>query len=378
MADHRSNRAGFTLIEMLVVMAIIAILAGMILAGIKVFDRQGPKTKTETITRIIATGLAQRSAQLGGEAFALHPFARYAYGKADSGGERALFTRGEDTPAFAAGQPVATEGMGLRTADLRHVDSDEEYVMHPTDVFEGAAVQGDVPLLYGVHRFKLHTIGTSWRMTEHKWVGPQGVNAEPEKQFMRYDRPVLNYSQASAITGDGKVEARYEDKEPALTERFDTPVFEQRSAEAVTAMLGDIEDDLRKLGVIHHQDFDANADTLLHGVRIAAGAEQRGDFPRADQKVKGSFIKDGSTWKRYRLRGTGLYDAWGRELLIFRGRENTGLVVASAGRDGVFMVHPGYDNTFQTDPLDDPLAGAAVAGDDRDGTTDNVIHGAWE
>ncbi len=374
----RNNRSGFTLIEMLVVMAIIAILAGLILAGIKAFDKQGPKTKTEAIVRTVATGLAQRSAQLGGEAFALHPFARYAYGKAESGGERALFIRGEDTSAFTAGQAVETDGLGLRTADLDHVDMDVEYLLHPTDVFAGLAAQGDVPLLYGVSRFKLHTIGTSWRMTEHKWVGPQGVNAQPEKLFMRYDRPVLNYTQAASIRGDNKIEASYSDKEPALTERFDTAVFEQRSAEAVAGMLGDLAGDLRKLGVLHHEDFDTNADTLVHGVRIGTGARTESSFPRADQKIHGSFIKDGSTWKRYRLRGTGLYDAWERELLIFRGQENAGLTVASAGRDGVFMVHPGYDSTFQTDPLDDPLDGATMAGDDRDGTTDNVIHGTWE
>ncbi len=69
---------------------------------------------------------------------------------------------------------------------------------------------------------------------------------------------------------------------------------------------------------------------------------------------------------RYRLRGTGFYDAWGNEILyaILAGERAQFL---SAGRDGGLQWHPGNDGIFATAAdADQP------AGDDHDARLDNV------
>jgi hypothetical protein len=83
---------------------------------------------------------------------------------------------------------------------------------------------------------------------------------------------------------------------------------------------------------------------------------------------KPGFMQDpaDSNWKRYRIRGLGIYDAWGVEILF--SISNRGVVrLMSAGRDGLFKWDP-VDGTFET------AANASVAsGNDIDGSRDNVI-----
>ncbi len=74
-------------------------------------------------------------------------------------------------------------------------------------------------------------------------------------------------------------------------------------------------------------------------------------------------------WRRYRLPGSAIYDAWGNEVLMTVNTDGDA-GFTSAGADGVFRWNPGKNHRLDTDSR-----ATAPSGDDTDGQLDNLVEG---
>lgn len=308
---HR-GRAGFTLIEMLVVITLIALLAGLVIASIGPIRQAARKSTTQAILQGIQQAMQVRSAKVGGFiAPAEHPLA-------GSKAPRRPFVR-------SGGSAVAGTGMALvGVLPTMLPAGDQGRLLLPDDHFADTSV----PLLYGMPRRELGIIGAGLATVTQRRILPEPI-------------------------GGGTIAA------PDSVGRLDDP---GEGVDAVGKMveivLGATRTELGKLGAIYEAPDDTN---LI--------ADDRVWSPQAAGVTLRLVNKPTIAGTVYRLRGTGLYDAWGCEILYAIDGQDR-VVLQSAGKDGAFRWSPGPDGTFQT-----TAEASGPGGDDRDASADNVVVG---
>lgn len=296
----------FTLIELLVVIAIIAVLAGLLLAGAGPLRQAAKRNATSAVCQAVQQALHVRAAALGGLIEPVeHPLA-------GSREPRRVFVR-------ANGGAVAVNGEALRGVELSRLPAgDQSRLLLGDDRTADPAT----PHLYGMSRTELTVLGAGLTEVTHYRLLPLGTGM---------------------IT------------DPSVVGRIVAPNADGPEVSKVVATaLGKAgnEGDLAKLNALWSPPDDDPANRLANG-RVY----------RAPTEVEGTFTVDGT---RYRLRGTGVYDAWGNEILYSLGDKDA-IRLTSAGRDGHFRWHPGDNGTLQT-----AADSTSASGDDRDASQDNI------
>lgn len=335
----RSGRRGFTIVEMLVVILVIAVLSGLTLAALPAVKNSALASQTTATMRTIRQGLQLTAVGMGGTPEpVVHPLAATAP-------TRERFVRGEAFGPHAAGALVQTTGEALEVEDPAWLGSDHQRVLRPSDRYLGGATiaQAACPGLVGVRRDQLRVFGAAPALVDHRRLPkPRGSATLPPP-----------YSAANPRYPDAECRVR-------IGGTLDDLAADSAAFMDQMLSLGDTFQSLKKLKAVQ---VVTSGDPIADGRLLAVGAAR-------DRWAPGCY-RVGGVWRTYRLRGTSLTDAWGRELLCTVER-NGSLRMQSAGRDGVFVVHPGSDGTFADGTAVD---GAQLAGDDRDGTADNLVDG---
>lgn len=312
------NRRAFTLIELVAVLAIIAVLAGLTMAAAGVVRGDARKKATEGILTACHQALELHSAEKGGyPGAARHP-----------GWWLPLNHEADGAPSVA-GNPL----LGQR----------------PRSVYQDPRL----PILYGCPS------------------GRAGLLGSELAQVTGRDR--------DSLPGDATA---YLD----FILGFGNAVAELR----------------RQKALLRHGDQPTAPDLLHNGGFKPAGWNDymlvTVDQSRSERwepgmiRIEGRDLQGAGTiaspgfWMAYRLLGSAVYDAWGREVFYYYDKQRDAFGFLSAGRDGCLVWSPGADAAYQTQPVD--AAGAATAspfprqpptveaqGDDRWAGADNVFVG---
>lgn len=310
-----ASRSGFTIIELLVVMVIIAVLTGMILAGMSVVRESLVKTRVRTALQLVRAALEARANNGALISPVVHPFANT---DERVGTGRALFLR-SGSNGFAAGAAVARTGsLAIEVGDpLWIAAAERSRVLLPDDVFDGVVTSGDAPHLTGLTRRELTVLGAAAGLVSHIRL------PDPSKERWA-DR-----------NGDGLLDTPYDFTAGAYLRSswwrvevgdLTTTTCEQAGSDFWSRILGtETSDDLAKLKFLV-----ASPTTWPLGVgdrvRLLTAAVVDPD---------GALVTVAGVAVPYRLRGTALYDAWGTEILAWTDSDGR-LILESAGRDGHF------------------------------------------
>lgn len=337
------NRRAFTLIEILIVLTIMLLLAALVVTAYGALSRGARIGRTRTILTTVMAALESTGAAAGGGAAPVeHPLA-------GSAAPRSAFVRS----AAAGSSALDAAGEALQVRTLAWVSSaDQPRVLLDTDVLADPTIPG----LYGVPRGHLRVLGVGPRwVTSYRRLpdptpaptlaGPYDSTRYPDADFLvRPDLLTWNERGVSTVIADA---ARVEADEAASA--------------AVERALGSHRDTLAGLQAL--QRSDPGWPLLRHDrVRHETTAKP----PTRDRLGAVGWLDDGGVRKRYRMRGTAVYDVWGGEILL-RIAGNGAYVVESAGPDGAFRWAAGPDGTLET-----AATAAAPAATDRDGALDNL------
>jgi prepilin-type N-terminal cleavage/methylation domain-containing protein len=321
----------FTLIELLIVMVIIVMLAGLTLTTYSILKERTKRTATESIIAMVSAALSQSAERGGSQAPAEHPLA-------GSAAPRPLFRR--------QGATLDETGDALRTRDIAWVPAAKRgRVLLDDDRFEGAGSgtsNWQLPFLVGLKRSHIGIIGTAdQRITRWRLV---------PKPTSRTD---LDSDGCTDVDTAGLFDDSTTLQSAAVEDR------ETATARAVELALGGAAlSELTKLKAV--QRATASSGTVL--------CNQMAVSTRVLAAWEPGAVYDPTTasWHLYRIIGTVIVDGWGRELLFSLNSQGA-IRLMSAGKDGVFVWHPGKDGVLETGALD-----TAPAGDDQDGTRDNI------
>ncbi|MBA2480971.1 MAG: type II secretion system protein [Planctomycetes bacterium] len=339
-------RSGFTMLELLMVVAIIAILTGMILAVVGPVRRSVMKGKTNAILAEVRLALATVAADGSQIAPVEHPLAGTALPA--PGFPRPIFLRADGTPVNLTAEAIIVTDMTWVDVTFR------PRVMLPNDRFRGVVTAGDLPLLYGMPRGR---------------IGILGAADENITTYRRLPSLKVGYDKSPGVLKD-PTSANYPDDAFLIKPTISPPdKLEDRSTKAVDYLLS-----FHRAGILQKGGiFTSGADGItLFNNRVWTAQPSANPTPGVKKKDYETFpnwqpgrVLDGS-WIRYRLRGSAIYDAWGNEILCSMGA-NDAIRLESAGNDGVFRWFPGQDGVYQTNPTD-----LAASGDDLNGELDNV------
>lgn len=375
-------RHAFTLIELMVVIAIIAILAGMILSLAGGMTTATYKNKESAVAHMVYKSLTSAASRGTSVAPVVHPMAASAVSPsgATTPYERGLFARRFGSAVLPANQAsyLLPRDFRKQAEDLSRDDSNTEAEIVPgwmadapgeskgvilaTDRFIGYQNSGDVPSLFQVHRRALHVIGASD-------VSVMGWRALP--QFGRGWDDGSNFI-SELFADDGR---KFDYTVPSSQQPW-----EQRSSTLVRTLLADDLDRLRDLNAIIEPPDDGSTPVLDATNRLWLPEDVEADTADTSARIPGRL--DGQT---YRLRGAGVYapqrilpwgkDRWGVELLVFN-QDNGALTVMSAGIDGHFVVKPGDDGVLDSADQTEHYYDWIDVEDDEMADSDNVILGA--
>ncbi len=341
---------GFSLIEVLVVVSVIAVLAAMILVGSGVLRRQALRERTARILQVVHHGLALARAERGGvTAAAQHPLA-------GSVPPRSQFIRAGGAPVdTAAAWPYVGVAPGVLPAAA------EARLLLPDDHFADLAS----PLLYGMTRSRLGVLGAPLpevsghlQVTSSSGLAPRvatlvAPGAERDGLTVSADPGAIVVTGPLRVDNQGGADHTTAERRLVLMRQYFATVFGSV----------DIAAELARLGGIWAPDDDDPAHHLLAG-RLwspdAAGV--RVEFSASTVLISGAPV-------RYRLRGPALYDAWGREIL-YSLDDAGGISLESAGPDGHFRWRPNPSGVLTT-----AANATAPSGDDHDATRDNLREG---
>jgi prepilin-type N-terminal cleavage/methylation domain-containing protein len=323
----------FTLTEVLVVVAIIATLAGLLVPGIALLRQTLRKTQTAALCSAVATALAANATASGRAApLAPHPLA----GSRDL--PRLAFVRGEAVAGLAEGDAVATAGEALLCATPGALGGAPAALLLPSDRF-AATLQ---PLLFGLRRDELTIVGSGAGLVRHRLLPAVSPATDQD---------------ADTILDPPYDASRYPNNRYLVTDASSLADLDAESAKVleVAFAANDLQELVAKRSLL----------ATTGGTAIGNGRLYRSGSDTATAWAPG-LVQEAGAWVGYRLRGSALYDSWGRELLV-RSDAAGAITVSSAGPDGVFRWHPGDDGILQT-----AATATAPAGDDRDGARDNI------
>lgn len=318
MTGLRKKQHAFTLIELLIVMTIIVILAGLTLAAVPAIRAASKKNRTSGIIASAQQGLSVWATTNGGlPAPAEHPLAGTA-------SPRFGFVRADGSGA------VANSGNAFAGVELTNLSASfRDRLVLRTDRFADIRA----PALYGMPRDELGVLGA-------------GLNTISRVKVL----PAQGYPYDLILNPDDAAVGRIEQGAALLAD----------SAETIRYILASHVDELTRIGALYTPPDDLPAH-LIADSRVwsfnAAQVPKRGEMT----------VEDGGTKYPYALRGAALYDAWGNEILYAIDTSGKNGVFISAGRDHYFHFSPGSNGVFDTDAF-----AQATVGDDRDATVDNV------
>ncbi len=365
MTSKPDHRQAFTIIELLVVITIILVLAGLLLAVIPAVQENARRSRTSAILALAAQALAAQRASVGGlTSIAEHPLAssRYPTG----------FVRASDGSAVApAGLPLVGPDLGrLSDAQLATLlGSSRNRLLQNSDCFADLSAPG----FYGTQRELMGVLGPALpEITQHIRLAltttdqistsistvsgsrlPQGTLVMPGRRLDAKLVPI------DFIDTAGERQKRgIPDSDPIDPSLSDPTQRRELMRTTVERALGGDQttSELRILKALLEPPDDDPANLALDN-RVWSPASLR-----SSTTAPGNTASIG----HYRLRGLALHDAWGREVLVSTTPEGD-IRLLSAGRDGFFALHPGPDLVFAT-AAQDPL----TTGDDRDGRADNI------
>lgn len=317
----------FTLIEMLVVIAIMAVLAAMTVAATSSFHGKTKMTRTRTAIAILQQALAIR--QVEGRAI----FSPVEHPLAGSKVPRDAFRR------LADGTAVATAGVAF--TGLARLDAVpplfQSRVLLGTDIY----ADPDVPAFLGMER---------------RHIGILGAPLTAVTDIRRLVDP-----------GSGEV---ITDPDHA-GKRLLTESTVSAHAQVIGNILEpSIAQELSGIGCLGEPE--STYTTSVRGGRLLSDGKR---YPT----WKPGCIRDGSDWITYRLPGQSVRDGWGRDLLIGTGGSGGRLRIESAGVDGVFVWNPGPNGVIDADiaTIATTVYAAtwgtiASSGDDGPGNRDNI------
>lgn len=319
------TRPAFSLIELLVVVAIIAVLSAMIVASTGAFTGGSKKARTDAILAGLRSALELTIADSGAAATAAeHPLA-------GSREPRSPFVR-------QGGGAVATTGLALTGVPLTQVAAGaRSRVLLSDDLYADASA----PHLYGMER---------------AWLGILGMPQSVVTQYRRLPTTITAATDpdSTAILPDHL----------HLVTPTGTPDQHAAHIDRLLGAAGGSE--LAALGALRTPS-EAFTYPLVQG-RLLTDIAPGGGDQEWEGRIQDGTVAGNPAWKTYRLPGLAIYDAWGSEVLyrIHRGS----VTVMSPGKDRTFRWDPGENNTLDTAAdADTPV------GDDRDGRTDNRVQG---
>ena len=393
MTKRPLNRlSGFTLIELIVVISIMAILSSLIIAAVQGLTGKANEKKTGVIIRAVETGINLAVASRGSAISpAEHPFAG---SQADAGGSRYAFMRGDSRWPGS----VSTSGTALKgVPNPSYLSADLDKLMMPSDIYN----EIKVPILYGAKREdigvlqSLRKVVTKYRMLPMPPSGQTKVLspvASPPSNYSSYQGDSNTDFPDTLIPTTGQLAdvtfGKLADAKSALDYLFGSSSA-QAELSALKALYNadpTLPKDVNKFSFgIESRTVGSVTEPLVYTNAFNTAATGKdSDTYVVEKKWKPGFIavtkggttatlaKTSSTWVRYRLPGLAVYDAWDNELFVTIGA-NDKYRVLSAGADGVLAVNPGKNNVIDTDPLTvDASGNLKLATDDTDGAKDNV------
>jgi prepilin-type N-terminal cleavage/methylation domain-containing protein len=343
LVDAMTKTRAFTLIELLVVMVIMATLAGLSLAALNLVKEDSATEKTRLILAAVNNTLSLVKAETGSIPSPVeHPLA-------GSKAPRRLFVREGGSPVVTSGEALK----GITTIDV--LASDQNRALLPSDLYADERV----PLLFGLSRSE---------------IGILGANLATVTAYRRLPKLSPQYDISPE---DGRLDDPYDSSKYPNDAHLVVGTGDETSVKATMDYLfgfGSAWSELTKLGAIFTPPGPPNAvsnrvwvdpaepvtETWEHGRFNDCGVASRSD---------GGWVDN---WKRYRLPGPAIYDAWGNEILL-RVLGNGSVQLASAGPDGAFVWDLGENKVLET-----MLGASAPEGDDKEGRPDNVVVGVGQ
>jgi len=325
-------RRAFSTIEMLVVITIIAVLAGLLVASARAFGIGSRRTKSVSILAVVRTGLELVAANQGSRPSPCeHPLAA-------SKDPRPTFTRAPRSPVAVTA--CITTGMALRGIPADQVMSalsgGRGLVLLDDDRFADSAA----PQYFGVERGRMGILGAGVAAVTAYRKLPPSFTGDPTAP--------ANSAVGVSVAPDG-VAADH----GAVIDQ----VFAIAGIASELVSLGGLR--APPVAFIHPITSSPVNSRLVSDIAATATGADR---------WKPGLIRDGALgWKTSAIPGSILVDAWGREIL-YSLAANGAIILESAGADGCFRFAPGPDGTLDTT---DPFA-SAPANQDRDGTRDNL------
>jgi prepilin-type N-terminal cleavage/methylation domain-containing protein len=373
----RKQSSAFTLIELLIVVAVIAIIAGMFLSIINMMNVRAKVAKTRSILGAVMLGVSSTSMSTNTNVSTTpHPLANTAVAGAMS---RSVFLRGATIAGFCTQYTqVLTSGEALTCTTPTIVATTSAVfgrLMLPTDVYAGNSSYAignknttDCPLIYGLDRRHLNIIGSGWGLVTYRRLPGLSPLYDPNNTGTLQGAPYTN-------TGVPPYpDSSFLNNEPGdLTEATQT-LYEIDSKKVMDVSLGpDVSTEVGALGGLRTADVTTPGSIPIANYRLRLWPTPTGvgfsSFQQNNVRDASQVMDVDGTWKPYHLRGTAIYDAWGHEV-IFYTNNNGSMSLMSAGVDGYFCWNPGSDMNFDTQP------GSTIpVNDDIDASRDNIFVG---
>ncbi len=392
------RQLAFTMIELLVVVAIMAILAAMILVAVGTFGENAKKRKTDTIIQAVRQGIELAVAAKGSAISPTeHPFS-------GSRAPRFPFKRVD-------GSTVSTTGLAYKGLSTTLVmTSEQNKLLLGTDRF----ADDRVPLLFGGLRQEIGVLQSLRKVvTKYRLLPMPPKPANPGDPW-KVISPVTGTS-AVTYTDENKdidhpffpntlIPTKYQDENKNSSGTVVQPPYGLMadSKLALDYLFGNsnVQAELASLKAIYNADptLPLEANKFQTGIESRSvggnteclvytnyGTKDQHDSKTTKGKYEPGYVcvtqasgttpinlvqgSNGDTWVKYRLGGLAIYDAWENEILTVAGPNNS-YVVMSAGRDGVLAVNPGKNLEIDTELTGD-LNQLTFKDDDKDGAKDN-------